>query len=215
LHIDVQVVYGEGVPTSPRRADAVANRRAVLDAALDVLTVSPDASLSDVAARAGVSRRTLYGHFSNREELLAELAREVGAAASERLAAVPASDDPLEALATFVHATSALVASHHRLAELSRTPGVREQVSGATEAVPARLRDLVVAAGARIDLRGAGPDAVVRLVRAMQWGLFDAVSQGEIAEEQAAVVATRSVLRALGVATDDVERLVSALRATW
>lgn len=196
--------------TPARRADAVANRRAVLDAALDVLTASPDASLGDIATRAGVSRRTLYGHFSSREDLLAELARDVGAAASERLAAVPAPDDPLAALAAFVHATSALVASHHRLADLSRAPGVREQVSAATEAVRTRLRELVVGAGEQVDLRGAGPDAVVRLVRAMQWGLFDAVSQGEIAEEQAAVVATRSVLRALGVAAADVERLVAA-----
>ena len=108
-----------------------------------------------------------------------------------------------------MHATSALVASHHRLADLSRAPGVREQVSAATEAVRARLRELVGAAGGQVDLRGAGPDAVVRLVRAMQWGLFDAVSQGEIAEEQAAVVATRSVLRALGVPAADVERLVA------
>ena len=198
------------MPTSSRRADAVANRRAVLDAALDVLTASPDASLGDIATRAGVSRRTVYGHFSSREDLLAELARDVGAAASERLAAVPTPDDPLEALAAFVHATSALVASHHRLADLSRAPGVREQVSAATEAVRTRLRELVVGAGEQVDLRGAGPDAVVRLVRAMQWGLFDAVSQGEIAEEQAAVVATRSVLRALGVAAVDVERLVAA-----
>ncbi|MGN6302207.1 MAG: TetR/AcrR family transcriptional regulator [Angustibacter sp.] len=199
------------MPTPSRRADAVANRRAVLDAALDVLSAAPDASLGDVASRAGVSRRTVYGHFSSREELLAELAREVGAAASERLAAVPSSDDPLEGLAAFVHATSALVASHHRLADLSRAPGVREQVSVATQAVRTRLRELVVAAQPRLDLRGAGPDAVVRLVRAMQWGLFDAVAQGEIAEEQAAVVATRSVLRALGVPAADVERLVAAL----
>ncbi|MGN6610627.1 MAG: TetR/AcrR family transcriptional regulator [Angustibacter sp.] len=200
------------MPTSPaRRADAVANRRAVLDAALEVLSTSPEASLGEIATRAGVSRRTLYGHFASREDLLAELAREVGRGASERLAAVPASGGPLEALAVFVHATSALVASHHRLADLSRAPGVREQVSGATEAVRARLRELVVGADGQLDLRGAGPDAVVRLVRAMQWGLVDAVSQGEIAEEQAPVVATRSVVRALGVDHDQVEQLVAAL----
>ena len=196
---------------SSRRADAVANRRAVLDAALDVLSVAPDAALSEVAARAGVSRRTLYGHFSSREELVRELAAETGRAAAERLAAVPTSDDALEALAAFVHATSALVAGHHRLAELSRAPGVRDEVVAATEAVRARLLDLLRAAASRLDLRDTSPEAAVRLIRSMQWGLFDAVAQDELAQSQAAVVATRSVLRALGVPADDAERLVAVL----
>ncbi|GAA4550094.1 helix-turn-helix domain-containing protein [Pseudonocardia xishanensis] len=47
-------------------------RRRILDAAVEVLTLSgfDAASLSEVAARAGVSRPTVYRHFGSREQLV-------------------------------------------------------------------------------------------------------------------------------------------------
>lgn len=57
---------------SPRR-DAVDNRAALLDAARVVFATDPDASLDAVAAAAGLSRRSVYGHFANRDELQREL----------------------------------------------------------------------------------------------------------------------------------------------
>jgi AcrR family transcriptional regulator len=55
------------------RKDAEQNRAALIDAARAVLNRDPDASLEVIAAEAGLSRRSVYGHFANRDELLQEL----------------------------------------------------------------------------------------------------------------------------------------------
>jgi serine phosphatase RsbU (regulator of sigma subunit) len=55
--------------------DAVQNRKRIIAAASRLFAQSPDATLADVAAAAGVSRSTLYRHFTRRGELLAALER--------------------------------------------------------------------------------------------------------------------------------------------
>lgn len=69
---------------APRR-DATENRLALLAAAKIELNQDPDASLEAIAARAGLSRRAVYGHFASRDELLSALilagAERIGAAA--------------------------------------------------------------------------------------------------------------------------------------
>lgn len=69
------------------RADALRNRGAILDAAVDVLAVEPSASLSEIARRAGVGRATLYRHFTSREALRAALREEALARAAAAVAA--------------------------------------------------------------------------------------------------------------------------------
>jgi AcrR family transcriptional regulator len=59
-------------PRAPRR-DAADNRAALLAAARVVLNRDPDASLDIIAAEAGLTRRSVYGHFANRDALLREL----------------------------------------------------------------------------------------------------------------------------------------------
>jgi AcrR family transcriptional regulator len=54
----------------PRRADAERNIAAILEAAIAVLSRTPDASMADVAAAAGVGRVTLYAHFPSRQALI-------------------------------------------------------------------------------------------------------------------------------------------------
>jgi AcrR family transcriptional regulator len=54
-----------------RRRDAEANRVALLDAAARLLVADPDASLEAIAAEAGLTRRAVYGHYANRDELVA------------------------------------------------------------------------------------------------------------------------------------------------
>ena len=55
------------------RRDAAENRLALLAAARIELNLDADASLEAIAARAGLSRRSIYGHFATRDELLREL----------------------------------------------------------------------------------------------------------------------------------------------
>jgi len=62
----------------PRR-DALENRAGIIAAAQSVLATDPNASLDAIAHAAGLSRRALYGHFSDREALLRAVI-EVGAA---------------------------------------------------------------------------------------------------------------------------------------
>src|SRR3979411_3399359 len=58
-----------------KRSDARRNRDAILAAALEALTASPDASLNAIAKRAGVANATLYRHFPTRESLVLEVYR--------------------------------------------------------------------------------------------------------------------------------------------
>lgn len=59
--------------TDPRRADALRNRERILDAAERMFAQSPSATLTDIAAAAGVSRSTLHRRFVSREDLVAAL----------------------------------------------------------------------------------------------------------------------------------------------
>ena len=51
-------------------------RRRILDVARDVLGQDPDAGMADIAAAAGVVRRTVYGHFPTRTDLVRTLAQQ-------------------------------------------------------------------------------------------------------------------------------------------
>ncbi|UFS60659.1 TetR/AcrR family transcriptional regulator [Subtercola endophyticus] len=84
------------VDTARARAmDETRNR--ILDVARELLGQNPDASMSDVAAAAGVVRRTVYGHFPSRSDLVLTLAdqavKEIEAVLQEvNLDGVPADE---------------------------------------------------------------------------------------------------------------------------
>ena len=81
-----------------RRRDAAANRAALLVAAQSVLARDPHASLDAIAQSAGLSRRALYGHFSDRESLLREVIA-IGAGRFNAIAEATDDPDPRVALA--------------------------------------------------------------------------------------------------------------------
>jgi AcrR family transcriptional regulator len=89
-----------------RRSDADRSVEAILEAALDALAGDPDASMAEIARRAGVVRATIYAHFPTREALLdAVMERAVGEVADATAAAEPTRDEPQEALERVLRAT--------------------------------------------------------------------------------------------------------------
>lgn len=82
---------------APRR-DAVENRAGILSAARATLATDPYASIDVIARSAGLSRRTLYGHFDDRDALIRELIS-TGAQRFNAIAASVADPDPRLALA--------------------------------------------------------------------------------------------------------------------
>lgn len=66
------MIQTSAAPRAPRK-DAAENREALLTAARTVLRRDPDAPLETIAQEAGLTRRALYGHFANRDELIGEL----------------------------------------------------------------------------------------------------------------------------------------------
>jgi len=78
-------------------------RERILDVAVEVLGEDPDAGMGDVATAAGVVRRTVYGHFPSRADLVRALTEravgEVAAVLGEATATHAAAD---EAWADFV-----------------------------------------------------------------------------------------------------------------
>jgi len=82
--------------TNPKRLPA---RQALIEAAFDVLSRNPGASLAEVALAAGVGRATLHRQFTSRDDLLRTLAHvaieEMDAAADTACAGVEGYGDAL------------------------------------------------------------------------------------------------------------------------
>lgn len=100
------------------RSDSIRNRGAILDAAGQLLSADPHASLTDIAKAAGVGRVTLYSHFSSRDELLGALLHHSMARIERTLSGVDLDGDPWQALDALV------AASWQLLAELATLRGI-------------------------------------------------------------------------------------------
>jgi AcrR family transcriptional regulator len=104
------------------RADAQRNRERVLEVAKQEFTrVGPNASLEDIAKRAGVGPGTLYRHFPTREDLLVAVYRsemEKLAAAARTLAD---SKSPVEALRAWLLLFVDAVETKHLIAPVLNT----------------------------------------------------------------------------------------------
>jgi AcrR family transcriptional regulator len=134
--------------TRLKRSDGRRNRDAILAAALEALTESPDASLNAIAKRAGVANATLYRHFATREELVLatyqhELQRLIDAAAS-----LLQEQAPIDALGSWVERLARYAVTKHGLADALRkatSPGRDLSSTETYDAIVAALDRLLQA----------------------------------------------------------------------
>jgi AcrR family transcriptional regulator len=73
-------------------------RNRILDVALEVLGQNPEAGMGDIAAAAGVVRRTVYGHFPTRTDLVRTLTQRAVDEIAAVLTEVNASEGAAEAV---------------------------------------------------------------------------------------------------------------------
>jgi AcrR family transcriptional regulator len=107
-----------------RRADAARSEAAILDAAVDALASDPDASMAEIARRAGVVRATIYVHFPTREALIASITqRAIDEAAEALRAAEPGHGEPADALARTLRASWQTLGRYHSLVQINSRLG--------------------------------------------------------------------------------------------
>ncbi|MFT4212517.1 MAG: helix-turn-helix domain-containing protein [Microbacterium sp.] len=137
--------------TSPRK-DAVANRAALLDAARGVVARDPRASMDTIARAAGLSRRALYGHFPDRDALVAELIRTGTGRFNDLAAGIDDTDAPL-ALAGLTHRLWTAAAQVQVVAALALDDAHVAETAAALAPVRRRLAGIVAAGQAAGTLR--------------------------------------------------------------
>ena len=85
------------VQIEPARARSMNDtRNRILDVALEVLGQNPDSGMGDIASAAGVVRRTVYGYFPTRKDLVLTLAQRAVDEIAGVLDEVNASDGAAE-----------------------------------------------------------------------------------------------------------------------
>ena len=154
------------------RADALRNYQKLLAAAADTFAEhgTDDASLEQIARRAGVGIGTLYRHFPTRQDLLEAVYRDQVEALRARADELIATKPPAEALATWLRdlidfgrtkrmLTTALLTTHNKDSELMSSGSA--MVRGAATDVVGHAKEAGVV---RSD---ANPADLMRLVHAI------------------------------------------------
>ncbi len=118
-------------------------RDRILDVALDVLGENPDAGMGDIASAAGVVRRTIYGHFPSRLDLVRTLTERAVTEMTAVLAEVNASGAEADAAWVAFIARVWPVAHRYRVLLALRRGEYGEAIHGLLGPVDELLADLV------------------------------------------------------------------------
>jgi TetR/AcrR family transcriptional regulator, mexCD-oprJ operon repressor len=171
----------------PRRATAERNAEAIIDAAQALLHEGASASIAAVAARAGVSRVTVYAHFASREAILeAVIERAVARAVVAFDAAAAGAASAVEALERAVTASWAELSRHSAIAEAAAAQLSPEALRRTHEAGHAHTRRLFEAGMERGEFRTDVPaEWLVSVYHALLHAAGDDVRAGRLDAETA------------------------------
>ena len=189
------------------RADFRANRQAILDAARSALAEDSRASIETIATAAGLSRRTLYGHFTDRDELIRELIV-TGAQRFNAIAEDIHDDDARLALARLASALWNEAAHVQFAAALALDEAHVAQTAKAL----APLRQSVAALVARGQGDGSFRTDITaaRLARLIEEVSRTVVSRTDAALPDSADVVVRTLLSIVGLSWREADELLAA-----
>ena len=132
------------VPTESSRVRSMNETRdRILDVALDVLGENPDAGMGDIASAAGVVRRTVYGHFPSRLDLIRTLTERAVTEVTAVLAEVTACGAEADAAWAGYIARVWPVAHRYRVLLALRRGEYGEAIHGLLGPLDELLADLV------------------------------------------------------------------------
>ena len=132
------------VPNDSTRVRSTTDTRTrILDVALEVLGQDPDAAMADIASAAGVVRRTVYGHFPSRTDLVLTLTRRAVNEVAAVLTEVNATDRAAEEVWVDFIARVWPLARRYRLLLVLRRSEYSNEIHALLKPVEATLADLV------------------------------------------------------------------------
>lgn len=127
----------------PLRADAARNRRALLEAAAaEFAERGLDASVADIAHRAGIGKGTVFRHFPSKDDLIAAIVHDRIEGLAELAVSLLDASDPGAALLEFMDAA----AGHQQQLDLSflrDAAGVNERLDSQRSALFTAITALV------------------------------------------------------------------------
>lgn len=191
---------------APRR-DAVENRAGILSAARATLALDPHASVDVIARSAGLSRRTLYGHFDDRDALIRELISS-GAQRFNAIATSVADADARLALARL----AALLWQEAAHVQVAAALALDEAHVEHTADALAPLRRTVAALVRRGQDNGSFRTdlAAPTLARLIEEMARTVISRTDAASSGAANLAVRTVLSIAGLSWREADDLLAA-----
>ena len=132
------------------RADAVRNRKKILDAAREQITLNgPDAGMDEIAAAAGVAVGTLYRHFPTKTDLvsavLAEYSGRIADDVEEARARASDGARALEEITAFLARVVEATATNHAVKAAAAGLGAQPLDPDAEARARVALADLIAA----------------------------------------------------------------------
>lgn len=180
-----------------KRADAMRNITAILDAAAQRLSRDPDASMTDIATAAGVGRVTVYAHFAGRAELVDAVTARAVAEGDAALASVDLSGDPREALVRLIRQSWLSIVQIGSLMAAATTLLTPERLLELHQHPARRVEQLIERGRSTGAFRSDLPTAwLVSTLHRVMHGAASDVDAGRLEADSAAEVIATTVLAA-------------------